>query len=162
MAIVRFKVGTEKRGFDMRYLISLTLILLLGVPNHVAVSGDELLPLQTPKEPAERIPTIREIMQQAHRCRNNYIYQVSRDLNQPEVEWSNLEQRSRDLIQMGKYLQQNTPPRGAGPAWERITGVYISHATLLADAVERRDLLTAQEHTVKLKQLCAHCHSAHR
>lgn len=145
----------------MRFMMLWMLLLLAGAAYGVAWCEDSS-PGDAAPATVEPIPTIRQIMQQAHRCQNNYIYQVGRDLKQLEVDWSNLEQRSRDLIRMGKYLQQNTPPRGGGKEWERITGVYVAHATLLADAVDRHDLPTAQQHTQQLKQLCARCHRAHR
>lgn len=115
-----------------------------------------------PDPQAAPLPTIKEIMNQAHRCRSNYISQVRIGLSQPEVPWTNVEQRSRDLVQMGKYLQRNTPKRNWGEPWERITNVYISHATLLADAAERQDLESAKWHSEKMRALCARCHREHR
>lgn len=145
----------------MRSSLVTTLVLVLTFAS-TRLTAEDSQPGLPSGGNVEKIPTIKEIMRDAHRCRTNYIYLVRRGLQQQDTAWFDAEQKSRELVKMGHYLQQNTPPKGTRDDWEKITNIYISHATLLADAAERQDMETATHHLGKLQRMCATCHRAHR
>ncbi len=121
-----------------------------------------LVPAGTAAGDEEKTPTIKEIMQQAHSCRSNSLARIREQINRDDPNWTVLENRAEDLMRFGKQLAANTPPKGTTESWERLTAVYTSHATLLADAAHREDRETAGLHLKKLSSMCAACHKAHR
>jgi hypothetical protein len=110
----------------------------------------------------EKIPTIKEIMQESHQCRTAYVRLVREELQKEEVDWGMVGTKSRALIQTGKLLAKNTPPKGSAESWEKLTSVYTANAVLLADAAERHDKETATRHQQAMYRMCATCHRAHR
>ena len=138
--------------------------LLLFLPQGAA--RDEQEKLATLPRPAnaelERLPSIAEIMQQAHRCRDAYILHVRNQLAKPDPDWQEVEKRSKDLVRMGQLLSLNKPPRGSQETWELLTSVYVARASLLGDAAQNKDKESALLHQKKLSSMCVTCHQAHR
>lgn len=108
------------------------------------------------------VPTIRQIMHEAHRCRTAYIRDVRTEFEKNEPNWSLAEARSRDLVRVGKLLALNTPPKGTAESWERLTNLYIARASILVDAAERQDREEGKLVARRMVSMCATCHSAHR
>ncbi len=127
----------------------------------VALSGPA--PAVRAAEPGKPlVPTIKEIMREAHSCRTAYIGDVRRELSKPEPDWTVIESRSRDLVRVGKLLALNTPPAGTSESWEKLTTLYVARATVLAEAAGRRDTDEAKLVGQRLGTMCAGCHRAHR
>jgi len=110
----------------------------------------------------DKLPTIKEIMNEAHRCRTAYVRVVKEQLQKDTPDWEGAEKTSKELVRMGKLLARNTPPGGTRESWEHLTTLYIAHATILVDATQRKDMETALNHSKKLYGMCATCHRAHR
>jgi hypothetical protein len=124
-----------------------------------------LLALTLPPASADednKVGSIKQIMEEAHRCRTAYVRVVGEQLRKEEPDWKGAETTSRELIRMGKLLALNTPPKGSKESWEHLTSVYVAHATLLTDATMRKDKDTALQHQQKLYRMCSTCHKAHR
>jgi len=111
--------------------------------------------------PSGWVPTIVQIMDEAHRCRTNYVGQVTREAGKDDPDWEAAGVRSRDLIRMGELLAKNTPPRGSADSWEHFTTLYVANARLMADAAEKRRKDDVLYHTRKLRAMCAECHKKH-
>jgi hypothetical protein len=122
-----------------------------------------LLSRSRAEKPAEeKVPTIVEIMEEAHRCRTAYVRLAGNECRKEEPDWSVVETRGKELVRMGKLLAKNTPPRGTKESWEQLTTVYVAHATLLEDAGRRKDRESANYHVRKLTAMCNTCHKSHQ
>ena len=119
-------------------------------------------PPAQPEPPKTLVPTIADIMDEAHGCRTAYIKQVRNELAKDEPDWYVVESKSRELVKVGKLLALNTPPNGSRESWERQTTLYTARATVLLDAAERRDKEEAVVETNRMIRMCATCHRAHR
>jgi hypothetical protein len=115
-----------------------------------------------PEAPKTLVPTIAEIMDEAHGCRTAYIKQVRTELAKDEPDWDVVESKSRELVRVGKLLAMNTPPHGTRESWDRQTTLYTARATVLVDAAGRRDKEEAVVETNRMIQMCATCHRNHR
>ena len=113
----------------------------------------------------EKVLSIRDIMQEAHRGCNsnghNYFRLINDQLTKVAPDWAVAEQRSRDLVRMGKMLSQHTPPRGSLDSWRTFTDRYVAEAAITLEAVEQRDIAAAQKH-LRLIANCRDCHVAHK
>lgn len=113
----------------------------------------------------EKALSIKDIMQEAHRGCNsnghNYFRLISDQLIKVAPDWAVAEQRSRDLVRMGKMLSQLPPPRGSLDSWRTFTDRYMAEAAITLEAVEQRDIAAAQKH-LRLIANCRDCHMAHR
>jgi hypothetical protein len=121
-----------------------------------------VLPRCSADAEGDKVPTIKEIMEKAHRCRTAYIKLVREELVKADPNWPVVENKSKEMVQMGHWLAKNTPPRGSKESWEKFTSLYVAHATILTDAAERKDKETALVHQKKLSAMCATCHREHR
>ena len=115
---------------------------------------------QEPKKPL--VPTIKEIMREAHQCRTAYILDVQREMGKEEPDWELVGVKSRELVRAGKLLSLNSPPNGSAESWEKLTSVYIARATLLADAADRKDKEEGSVVARRLRSMCASCHRVHK
>jgi len=114
------------------------------------------------EEPKKLVPSISEIMVEAHGCRTAYIKQVRTELAKDDPDWLLVETKSRDLVRVGKLLALNTPPKGSRESWDRTTGLYVARATVLVDAAERKDKEEASLTARRITMMCASCHRDHR
>jgi len=141
----------------------LVLSLLLVVPELTARDEqDKYEPLPRPTNAQLNIPTIAQIMQEAHRCRTNYIGQVRTQLGKSDTDWSEVEKKSNDLVRMGQLLWLNNPKKGGRDSWEMFTSVYVANASLLADAAQKKDKPLALQYQKNLSGMCINCHKAHK
>lgn len=115
---------------------------------------------QEPKKPL--VPTIKEIMREAHQCRTAYIRDVRVEMDKEEPDWELIGNRSRELVRAGNLLSLNTPPKGSAESWEKLTSLYIARATVLTDAAERKDKDEGRVVARRLQSMCASCHRAHK
>jgi hypothetical protein len=114
------------------------------------------------EEPKKLVPTISEIMIEAHGCRTAYIKQVRTELAKDEPDWLVVESKSRELVRVGKLLALNAPPKGTRAEWEQITNLYVARATVLTDSAERKDKEEAGLTARRIGMMCSTCHRAHR
>lgn len=140
-----------------RFTVGALLILFLTLPLAPRPSWAQA---QEPKKPL--IPTIKEIMREAHQCRTAYIRDVRMEIDKEEPDWELIRSRSRELVRAGKLLSLNTPPRGSAESWEKLTTHYIARATVLAEAAEGKDKEEGRVVARRLQSMCAGCHKAHK
>src|SRR5213082_2036914 len=93
-------------------------LLLLAVP-----------PAGLARREPPKIPTIKEIMQEAHRGPTAYILEVRKELSRENTDWPVVEQKGKDLVRMGRLLAMNTPPKGSKESWRNYADVYVASAT---------------------------------
>ena len=113
-------------------------------------------------EPKTLVPSISEIMVEAHGCRTAYIKQIRNELTKDDPDWIVVESKSRELVRVGKLLALNSPPKGTREAWDHITNLYVARATVLVDAAERKDKPEADLLSRRITTMCVTCHRAHR
>ena len=141
----------------------LILALLLLIPELAARDDqDRYEPLPRPTNAELKIPSIAEIMQEAHRCRTNYIGQVRTQLARSEPDWPEVEKKSNDLVRMGQMLWLNNPKKGSRDSWEMFTSVYVANASLMTDAAQKKDKNLALQYQKNLQGMCITCHKAHK
>lgn len=110
-----------------------------------------------------QLPTIKEIMQESHKCRTSYLNLIREELTrESEIQWPDVVEKSQGLIHAGKMLALNDPPRGARSSWEKRTTLYVANAVLMHDAAERHSVEDVNYHLKKLRQMCVTCHREHR
>ena len=141
----------------------LVLALFLVVPELTARDEqDRYEPLPPLTNADLKVPTIAQIMQEAHRCRTNYIGQVRFQLGKSDTDWSEVEKKSNDLVRMGQLLWLNNPKKGSRDSWGLFTSVYVANASLLAEAAQKKDKPLALQYQKNLSGMCITCHKAHR
>jgi hypothetical protein len=129
-----------------------------------------LLPVRSAGQDPEpprfgRLPTIKEIMQESHKCRTAYIIEIRKEMAKErpeEIDWALVTEKSRGLVNAGKMLAMNTPPKGTREGWDKRTTVYVANAVLMLDAAERQSKDDVAYHVKKLGGMCAGCHREHR
>src|SRR5579862_3542313 len=114
------------------------------------------------KDPEEKVPTIKQMMNDAHRCNTAYVKIVATEVKKPDPSWPLLEQKSRELVQIGKWLGQNTPPKGTAQSWERFTNSYVANASIMLEGALKHDKDMVLDKQKQLFTMCAQCHRAHR
>jgi hypothetical protein len=114
------------------------------------------------KDPDEKVPTIKKMMDEAHRCTTAYVKIAGNEARKEDPSWPLVEQKSRELVQIGKWLGQNTPPKGSKESWEQFTNVYVAQATIMLDGALKHDKNTVIDQQKKLYAMCSQCHRAHR
>lgn len=123
-------------------------------------SGARWVRAEEPKK--SLVPTIKEIMREAHQCRSAYIRVVRTEIEKDEPDWALIGGRSRELVRAGKLLSLNSPPKGSAESWDQLTSLYIARATVLADAAERKDKDEGRVVARRLHSMCASCHRVHK
>ena len=110
----------------------------------------------------EKVPTIKQIMGKAHKGGNALINHIGKDLKAAEPDWKHIQEDTKELLDLGKSLGKNTPPKGEKTAWEKVTKQYVDTATALNTAAEKMDKQAAVDAHKKLTTYCAGCHKAHK
>ncbi len=141
-------------GWFTKFAVIITCLTLPMVPRVRSASAQE------PNKPL--VPTIKEIMREAHQCRTAYIRDVRIEMDKDEPDWELIGARSRELVRAGQLLSLNTPPNGSAESWKKQTSLYIARATVLAEAAERKDQEEGRIVARRLQSMCAGCHRAHK
>jgi hypothetical protein len=120
------------------------------------------LAAQPTSPPAERPPSIKEIMARAHRP-SGYYFAVLKGLREPAPAWDEIGVQARALSKLADALGRNAPPRGERSSWERLAAAYAANARALEEAVGRKDRPAALSAANALGEpACSTCHRAHR
>src|SRR5262249_43149188 len=125
----------------------------------VTVAGLTLVPSRADDK---KDPTIKEIMNKAHKGGNALIKVLEKELKAPDVDWEHVQEHTKELLDLGKALGKNEPPKGEKASWEKLTKQYEDNATALNKAAEKKERKTAQDARAKLQGSCAGCHKQHR
>jgi cytochrome c556 len=118
------------------------------------------LVLSQPSKP--NTPTVKEIMTKAHKGGNALITKLSRELREDKPNWQDIQEQTTQLVNLGKFLAQNDPPRGEKESWQRYTREYLQNAKKLDDAAQVKDKETASALRDKIGRSCSGCHRFHR
>src|SRR5439155_8470261 len=118
----------KESGYMMR-LAKLCAVLVLGA---VAV-----LALAPSRADDKKDPTIKEIMNKAHKGGNSLIQKVGKELKAAEVDWDHIAEHTKELLDLGKGLIKNDPPRGEKESWEKLSKQYEDTATVLDKAAQK-------------------------
>ena len=111
---------------------------------------------------AEKTPSIKEIMDRAHRGSDSLLQKLGRELKSDSPDWGTVQKQSRDLVLLGGALREDRPPRGSRESWDRLTQQYLAAARELDQAAENKDASAAQEAHQKLGTSCMACHQLHK
>ncbi len=146
-------------------VVGTLLIAVAAWQSRTPVTAEERIQPDTVEREAKpgQLPTIKEIMQESHKCRTSYLNLIREELaHETEIQWPEVVEKSRSLIHAGKMLALNDPPRGARSSWEKRTTLYVANAVLMHDAAERRSVEDVNYHLKKLRLMCVSCHGEHR
>jgi hypothetical protein len=128
----------------------------------VALGAVAALVLAPSRADDKKPPTIKEIMTKAHKGANSLLSELGKDLKEDSVDWGHVQEHAKELLDLGKGLAKNEPPRGDKASWEKLTKLYEETATTLTKAAEKKDQKAAQAAQKKLAGMCKNCHSAHK
>lgn len=146
-------------------VVGTLLIAVAAWQSRTPVTAEERIQPDTVEREAKpgQLPTIKEIMQESHKCRTSYVNLIRDELaRETEIQWPEVVEKSRSLIHAGKMLALNDPPRGARSSWEKRTTLYVANAVLMHDAAERHSVEDVNYHLKKLRLMCVRCHGEHR
>jgi cytochrome c556 len=107
-------------------------------------------------------PTIKEIMNKAHKGGNSILTSVGNELRGSDPDWDDVQNQTKDLVKLGTALGKNNPPAGEKESWQRLTAEYLTNAKALDAAAQKKDKAGAQAAYKKLTTSCKTCHQAHR
>jgi len=124
--------------------------------------GLSTTPLCSQETKKNLLPTIKEIMNEAHQCKTAIIREVRQEMEKEPPDWERIGARGLELVRVGKLLALNTPPKGTTESWAYLTGLYQARATVLVDAAKRKDLEEARLTSRRMHTMCASCHREHK
>jgi cytochrome c556 len=107
-------------------------------------------------------PTIKDIMARAHKGSKSLLGTINTELKQDEPDWNDVQKDSKELLDLGKSLGKNEPPRGDKESWDRLTKAYEASAEALQSAAESKNQQAAKTALGKIQGSCKACHMAHR
>jgi hypothetical protein len=110
----------------------------------------------------DKPPSIKDIMNKAHKGGDSLIQAVGKDLKADTPDWEDAAKKSKELLELGSALGKNNPPKGEKDSWEKLTKLYADTAKELDDAVQKKDKDAALTAHKKLAGSCMNCHRAHR
>jgi hypothetical protein len=111
----------------------------------------------------EKTPTIKEIMGKAHKGPNSILPNVGKDLRDTNgPDWDEIKRSAKELVNLGKALGKNAPPKGEKASWQKLTKAYTEGAESLLTAAEKQNKSGAETAQKQLQNSCAGCHKAHR
>lgn len=110
----------------------------------------------------DKDPSIKEIMNKAHKGGDAILTKLGKDLAAKEPDWEDVTKLSKELASLGAALGKNKPPRGEQESWDKLTKEYqdtIKSLLAAADKKEQKDAIAAQK---KLMGSCMGCHKLHK
>jgi len=107
-------------------------------------------------------PTIKQIMQKAHKPGTGLLTEIGASLKMDEPDWDEIQSHTKDLIELGKGLSKNDPPKGDKASWEKYTKGYVDLVTALDTAAKKKDRKGAQAIHTQINMACKDCHQAHQ
>src|SRR5262245_4889514 len=111
---------------------------------------------------ADDTPTIKEIMTKAHKGGDALLKKLGKQLKGKDVPWEDVQAESKELLDLGKSLGKNDPPKGDKKSWEKFTASYVKGAESLHKAADDKDQKTAAKAQTSLEGSCKACHAVHR
>ena len=109
-----------------------------------------------------KTPTIKEIMDKAHKGGTSLIQTIGKELKSDSPDWTSLQKQSKELVSLGTSLGKNEPPKGSKESWEKLTKAYVANAKTLYAAAEKMDKEAATAAQKKIMGSCTACHKAHK
>lgn len=111
---------------------------------------------------AQKEPTIKEIMQKAHKGTNSLLPELGKELKPASPNWTTVQKKTDELIVLATAMGKNDPPMGEKASWEKLTKSYLDNVKSLDKAVKEKNQAEAQKvHGVLIKS-CTSCHKPHR
>lgn len=107
-------------------------------------------------------PSIKDIMNKAHKGGNSILAKLGKDLKAASPDWAEVTKLSKELVSLGNALGKNKPPKGEKESWDKLTMAYQDTAKALLSAAEKKDQKTAAASQKKLSGMCGACHKAHK
>jgi hypothetical protein len=106
---------------------------------------------------------IKMIMKKAH-SPTGLLYNIGKDLKDDEPDWDNIQQETKELLDLVSMLEKNKPPMGDQNSWKSLTASYLDMAKSLDAAAKKKNLSGAKSVQAKMsnENTCKGCHKVHR
>jgi hypothetical protein len=111
---------------------------------------------------AEDGPSIKEIMNKAHKGGDSIKGQLDKEMKSDKPDWDHVTKLSKELVSLGEALGKAKPSKGEASSWDKLTKDYNDNAKALLAAAEKKDKGDAAAATKKLGTMCNACHKAHK
>src|SRR5580704_14890771 len=103
-------------------------------------------------------PSIKEIMNKAHRKGDSLLGTIEDDLKQAQPNWDEVQADTKELVSLGAALGKATPRKGGKASWEQLTAAYLDTVKALDAAAQSKDKTAAVAAQQKLSHSCMSCH----
>ncbi len=110
----------------------------------------------------DKTPSIKEIMNKAHKGGTSILSSLGKDLKADSPDWTEVTKLSKELVTLGSALGKNKPAKGDQDSWDKLTKEYVETATALEAAAENKEKKDAVASQEKLARSCMACHKAHK
>jgi hypothetical protein len=111
---------------------------------------------------ADKIPTVKEIMDKLHKGANPPIILIKRSLQSGEPDWEEIQKQTKEFVELGGALGKNDPPQGDNASWAKLTKQYFENAKAMDAAAQKNDKRETLRYQAKLAGSCTTCHKIHR
>jgi cytochrome c556 len=107
-------------------------------------------------------PSIKEIMGKLHKGPNAPLAKLKTALKASTPHWKEVQQLSKDFVNLGAGLARNEPPRGDKSAFVQLADTYYQSAKALDAAAKAEDTARARAALNRIGASCKACHAAHK
>lgn len=126
--------------------------LLLGLCGALSLGG----------APAEKPPTVREVMKKLNRGPSSVTATIGLDLKDDEPDWEAIREQTAEYVKLTAGLAKQKPAKGDAASWERFAGAYAGDSQALDAAAKRKNRRAASAALARINNSCSACHKAHK
>jgi cytochrome c556 len=106
--------------------------------------------------------SIDEIMTKAHKARTGLRDQIKNAAAMPNPDWAQIQQKTKEFLELAKQLVKNDPPKGDKASWEKYCADYLDIVKALDEAAAKKDARAIADVNKRLGASCKGCHDAHQ
>ncbi len=114
------------------------------------------------KDGEEKTPTTKEIMQKVNGKKDAPgLCKRCAEAGKAE-KWEDAQKTAKELMDLGKVIHKNKPPKGDAESWEKMTKKFAENTKAILEASEKKDV---KAHAAAIKAFtdsCMACHMEHR
>ncbi len=111
---------------------------------------------------ADDAPSIKDIMNKAHKGGDSIKGKLEKDLKSDKPDWDEVTKLSKELVSLGEALGKAKPSKGDQESWDKQTKAYQEKAKALLAAAEKKEKKDAEAALKAIGGSCGACHKAHK
>jgi hypothetical protein len=130
------------------------MVLAVGLLVGVVGAADD-------KAKASNIPTVQEVMK-AVNGKAGLQKAVGKALTSDMLDWTDIQKKTKDMVEHIEALGKNTPEKGTKESWEKLTKAWLASAKKVDEAAKKKDKDATNRALTELRGACQTCHKAHK